>query len=54
MIGTKFSDKMEEDFSYDTTVEIALKASFWGVFEESLGVSTTTGKILNVNDIAPN
>jgi len=42
-IGTSWSNEMSEGFSISSSVTYEMKASFWGIFEESLSVSETTG-----------
>eukprot|EP00092_Neocalanus_flemingeri_P029186 GFUD01031677.1.p1 GENE.GFUD01031677.1~~GFUD01031677.1.p1 ORF type:complete len:306 (+),score=37.47 GFUD01031677.1:99-1016(+) len=42
-IGTSWSDEMSEGFDVSITVSAEMKASFWGRFEATIGVSHTTG-----------
>ena len=42
-IGTSFSNSISESFGVDVTVEAALRSSFWGIFDSSLGFSVSTG-----------
>merc|ERR1711915_142792 len=42
-IGTAWSTEMSEGFDISSSVTYEMKASFWGIFEETLGVSVTTG-----------
>eukprot|EP00092_Neocalanus_flemingeri_P091728 GFUD01116366.1.p1 GENE.GFUD01116366.1~~GFUD01116366.1.p1 ORF type:complete len:307 (+),score=28.06 GFUD01116366.1:132-1052(+) len=43
VIGTTWSNQMSEGFDVSITVSGELKASFWGRFEATIGVSHTTG-----------
>merc|ERR1719450_1206222 len=42
-IGTEFSNEISEGMSIDETIEYEMSAQFWGIFEERMGMSETTG-----------
>jgi len=42
-IGTKYSTSLSSSMSIDVTIEEELTAQFFGLFSETLGISTTTG-----------
>jgi len=42
-IGTAWSTEMSQGFDVSISVTNEIKASFWDIFEETLGVSVTTG-----------